>query len=603
MASLDSVISPAFHKKTLALFIAAATLAGCGSDNDKKDDPKPAPVNKSVVSVTDISIPEGSEGQSQAIFTVKLDNAASDEVAVTFDIAAGTATEGDDYQKPAATELKFAAGDSEKTIAVNVTADTQYEADETFTLTLASVSGNAELGADRSAQATIKNDDFTLNDTGVTFAANTTESKDDNCADTSDNVIAQQDCKHGLDSNDDFNDNANGPAGFNFTKLDAEGKDLAADATSWNCVRDNVTGLIWEVKSGTGIRAKEHAYLSYQQRFAGTETPDDIVAGVEDSGAGKGSDDCGNANKICTTEQFAADVNAEALCGFNDWRLPRVNELESILNYASAIPAVNADYFPNHISTWTDTPSRGGASNGSTLYLNAETGLFALQAKEYDLTADNAPKIGTRLVRGGKATLATGADLTRSVTASATSPAINCEPNLAATAPVADFEFNIDGNPALVRHKSSGLTWQRCPEGSNFNDAGTADDYSDDLCDGTVNFGQMIVNGFATWDSALKAGEDKGNGWRLPNIRELQSIVEHACTPAQNALVFPPYIAYATHTWSSTPALDSSGNLTQWYFTEIQAQRGLATRKVKTGPAGGAPAPVQGLVRLVRDAD
>ncbi|MFC1534613.1 hypothetical protein ACFL7M_14765 [Thermodesulfobacteriota bacterium] len=33
-----------------------------------------------------------------------------------------------------------------------------------------------------------------------------------------------------------------------YTKMDANGNDLADDAVSWVMVRDNVTGLIWEVK-------------------------------------------------------------------------------------------------------------------------------------------------------------------------------------------------------------------------------------------------------------------------------------------------------------------------------------------------------------------
>jgi hypothetical protein len=33
-----------------------------------------------------------------------------------------------------------------------------------------------------------------------------------------------------------------------YTKLDAAGNDLSDDAASWVMVRDNVTGLIWEVK-------------------------------------------------------------------------------------------------------------------------------------------------------------------------------------------------------------------------------------------------------------------------------------------------------------------------------------------------------------------
>jgi len=39
-----------------------------------------------------------------------------------------------------------------------------------------------------------------------------------------------------------------GPAGFDYTKLDPDGEELPDDAASWSCVRDNFTGLVWEVK-------------------------------------------------------------------------------------------------------------------------------------------------------------------------------------------------------------------------------------------------------------------------------------------------------------------------------------------------------------------
>ena len=46
-----------------------------------------------------------------------------------------------------------------------------------------------------------------------------------------------------------------------YTKLDASGNDLADSVTSWAMVRDNVTGLIWEVKTDDGtIHDKDNTY-------------------------------------------------------------------------------------------------------------------------------------------------------------------------------------------------------------------------------------------------------------------------------------------------------------------------------------------------------
>ena len=49
-----------------------------------------------------------------------------------------------------------------------------------------------------------------------------------------------------------------------YTKLDASGSDLPVTATSWVMVRDNVTGIIWEVKTDDGsIHDKDNTYALY----------------------------------------------------------------------------------------------------------------------------------------------------------------------------------------------------------------------------------------------------------------------------------------------------------------------------------------------------
>ena len=49
-----------------------------------------------------------------------------------------------------------------------------------------------------------------------------------------------------------------------YTKLDAQGNDLDDSAASWTMVRDNVTGLIWEVKTDDGsVHDKDNTYTWY----------------------------------------------------------------------------------------------------------------------------------------------------------------------------------------------------------------------------------------------------------------------------------------------------------------------------------------------------
>ena len=96
-----------------------------------------------------------------------------------------------------------------------------------------------------------------LNDTGITFGGDFPEGNNPVCAGE---TIAQQDCSHGRDVTN--NDDSDGHAGFSFTKLSSAGDDLPASASQWSCVRDNVTGLIWEKKTDDGSEQdKDNSYL------------------------------------------------------------------------------------------------------------------------------------------------------------------------------------------------------------------------------------------------------------------------------------------------------------------------------------------------------
>ncbi|SEP49729.1 Aryl-phospho-beta-D-glucosidase BglC, GH1 family [Rhodospirillales bacterium URHD0017] len=118
--------------------------------------PTPPPVVVPTISIDDASITEGDSGSSQLTFTVKLSQAASGPVTVNYSTANGTATAGSDYTARTGT-ITFAAGETTKTITIPVTGDTTVEANETFTVNLASPSGATI--ADGAATGTIVNND------------------------------------------------------------------------------------------------------------------------------------------------------------------------------------------------------------------------------------------------------------------------------------------------------------------------------------------------------------------------------------------------------------------------------------------------------------
>jgi hypothetical protein len=109
------------------------------------------------------------------------------------------------------------------------------------------------------------------------------------------------------------------------------------------------------------------------------------------------------------------------------------------------------------------------------------------------------------------------------------------ESEIPSSTPTIAFTDQGDGT---VIHHATGLMWMKCPLGQSGSDCatGSATTY--------------------TWDAALEAAAASGfadyTDWRLPDFKELRSIVEERCnSPAINAAVFPA--ATAWYFWSSSP--------------------------------------------------
>lgn len=158
-----------------------------------------------------------------------------------------------------------------------------------------------------------------------------------------DPVPLGQDALFGRDATN--NDPDDGDAGFSFTRLDGTGAPLAEGAGGAVCVQDNVTGLVWELKTNDDtLRDGGNTYSWYNS--TGVNTGGD--PGVQTGGVCVGGTGC-------DTEKYVTDINAQALCGFTDWRLPTPAELRSITHHGRRNPAIDLDYFPNTASApyWT----------------------------------------------------------------------------------------------------------------------------------------------------------------------------------------------------------------------------------------------------------
>lgn len=146
-----------------------------------------------------------------------------------------------------------------------------------------------------------------------------------------------------------------------YTKLDTNQGELSDSARVWSFVRDNVTGLIWEVKdSGDGY-----------------ENPEGNLQDVDNRYTWNGA------------QAFISDMNDQSYGGFDDWRLPTVKELGYLANSGVFTGSFPLDYFPyaGSLSIWSaieDPTSPDDAWYVSTLkgipFMGAKTKLNSVWA-------------------------------------------------------------------------------------------------------------------------------------------------------------------------------------------------------------------------------
>ncbi len=240
-------------------------------------------------------------------------------------------------------------------------------------------------------------------------------------------------------------------------------------------------------------------------------------------------------NGESTWENAVTNATSVATGGYTDWRLPTPSELFSILNHNNGNPAaIDSTYFPNNPAGTAEywwTSDLYGSSTTNVWCANAGGGLGG-KPKSETLSAGGAFRYHARYVRGAKAS---------------------------------NGHNYLNNNDGTITDLDTGLMWMQAPASA------------------------------ATWDSALDYAELLSlagyTDWRLPNVKELQTLTDYTLATATTTAGIKPCIqralfpsATATACWTSTSL---KGDSTKAWLVEFGINNSVAAANGPTRNSQG----------------
>lgn len=161
------------------------------------------------------------------------------------------------------------------------------------------------------------------------------------------------------------------------------------------CLLDGNSGLVWEKKNWSDVNSIRYYDKSFTWYNSNAKTNGGNT-GIRNKGFCETETPSG---RQCDTQGYIAELNANRYCGYDDWRIPSITEIETIVDYGhianrfDMFGFIDATITPSTSSVWLATPS---ASRSDTAWsLNIDTGRahgFAFK--------DNALRL--LAVRGGR---------------------------------------------------------------------------------------------------------------------------------------------------------------------------------------------------------